>query len=1103
MLNIKEQTNQTAENNLQFFLATQLTTLFHLIGENETDQNKKQKLFEAVRSTVLEFLEDEHPEEIAQADRLLAVAILNLDKINTDSERQKLIAEYFPTKEQELVNNLQELQQNYQIGTGTITKLIQTITQPKRFSPKSTIEALGIVTRKLAKRPDRKACTTLFDFITSIWPNLNLEERDQFKSIFIQLRDALARVDGVGAAELSIKWLTTIYEIGVTRDSDHPELGFATPDSSTPRLIQEVLRFVPVRAIDSIGYALKYGASELTTIELLRQKFSNVLAGIHNYPDAVINGVIDAYVETGFVQRYKQGKIKLTKKGQEIPSLSSTELQTVLLARQLFTGVIPKPKEKSASWDDIDQYYDNQREKTAIPNKELVISGNSRRILLIGDLNIGHIAFDKNAAKAFVNQIKELPEEKRPHHIVVSGLVAGGYHFRKKNMREQLAITGMNAQFNFAREFLDMLLEIGVEVSYVLSSEDFEIARNYTIFAYQALDHSDNPQADPSKSFVPYWMADQMQFSDRWDILHEVQVNAAMQYYFRCGRRMRSADEVRALNIVRDEYKSYSAEELAFMPWAYVRQEEFFIFFDALDKLIKGETLPKHYNEILEMENFPIPGRVFSDFNCYNGLRLTSVTDTGTTVSYLQHNGLNAPNSVAGNPIASFGNIIGALAVAEKPIPHEWVNFHGNLARGAELDEGGQTIGLLSTPGFSSPDLLDYRTQTLTIPGSPMLRQAKKGFLPSQGGMMREVYDNGEHTVLYPITKEFMDFSALSSDQILWLFLADVHAGSQAAYLDGYLRFLDYAFKHEMANHPTVMAFLGDQIQGRNVRTMPQESALVGLPSLEHQQELSVLLHQLALTQNQPLHDLPAWLANIEKTYLVTGNHEQNSLPRELQTDFLLPLAQNLQFMLGNHRVKRLQTMTSQWGEHIVYPGGITDIHGGIQAFLTHKYDQAKFGSKDPIEGALKIIRGFGSDFSQVRLMAMGDRHVSLSAIPHPNILSLVVGSMSWSTGYERGIGVKSTPRATLVKWGGNLPPEIHYFSHRFIAQHPITSGPFSDEYLADVFDIRTDAKYEPHHGLYNVGRSEGHDALQNFILTLSEKIVLGNQSWLGAPLQR
>lgn len=1050
------------------------------------------------------------------AEGLFAVALGNLDKLKSPDFVNSLIAEYFPEEREKMVAELLKLQKSHKIGQGTINRLVNSLSQSEHQLTQSVIQAIEIIIRKIIKNPEKSACFTLFHYFQLFWPSLNINERETVKNYFIQLRNSLVRVDKIGSGELTLLWFEMLHVMGTGSDSNRPELGDFRSEISSSQIIEAVLDFTPTEAIDAIGYALKHGANEPTTFQKLQEKMDRVLAEFADYPQVVIEGIIEAYVAAGFVSRYKNERIKLTAKGLNNATLGKTELESVILARRLFTGKTTEPKQRPQEWGEIKKDYATHRERVAIPEKEIVISGNSRRILFIGELNIGHIAFDEDAANALIDQIKNLPEEEKPHLIVVSGLVAGGYHFKRKAMREQLAIESMDKQFAYARLFMDKLIELGIEVSYVLSSEDFAIAHNYTVFAYQALDHMDNPQADPEKDFVPYWMVDQMQAGKRWDQLNEVQINAAMHYYYRCGRRMRSADEVRQLNsgkgIIREEYRKYSEVELKSMPWAYVRQEEFFIFFDALDKIINGEKLPAHYLDILEMDNFPIPGKVFDDFNCHNGLRITSTTETGTTISLLHHNGFEASsNNIPKNPVASFGNIIGPLAATSSTlhiqIPHEFVNFHSNIALGAESNENGQTIGFVATPGFARSDLLAYRSQTLIVPGSQTARDVKYGRLPSRGGVMREVYGNGEHVVIYPMTTELMDWSAMSAEQMAWLFLADNHFGSQAAYIDGLIRFIDYALKYIMANHPTIMALLGDLIQGRNVRSMPQESAIVRLPSLEHQLELANNMYYLSLSQGQPPINLPNFLNNLNKIYMVAGNHEQNSLPREMQSDFLLPMFTMLNMLLtgspfGGNKVERLQSMTSAHGEQIYYPGGITDAHGGINAFLTHVFYKGKYGERDPIESARKIAGGFGADFQQVKLMAMGDKHVGRWGIPLPGILVLAIGSMCWSNGYERGLGFQTTPNATILKIGGGLPPEIHYFFPEFIQKHQIESGPFSPEFLADMYGITTGAKHQPHHGLYNAPSEDYLNELQIFINRVSGDIVRGNQSWLGAPLR-
>ena len=1085
----KEKTNQGLEIDLRFFLATQLATLFQLIGEDEIATTDKQEIFEDVRSDVLKFVEEEHPEEITQAEQLLAVAIVNLDKIKTAPERQKLIAEFFPTKEEQIISRLRIVQAKYSIGEKTITTLLNSVTQAKKLHPNRILKSLEIIVNKLQRNPNSEYFGWVLDYVVFIWPELTVEYRLQFEKFFTKLSISLSKSDPIGTAELFIHWQDELFQIGRESDSNKPELGLLhTLSTDGPRYSETLMQLLPVQAFDSLGYALKNGARDeaLTTFQLL-EKYSNILATLRGYPSIVVERMVDVYCEAGFVRRYKNGKFILTSKGRKSVDLGSSELHTVRMATN-FLSQKRGTGESLGTMEQIVTTYENHQKEIGIPEKKIVIEGSNRRVLYIGDILFGQKDLSMETVTDLLTWIRLLPPENKPHQVIISGIVAGAFQYRQKDRRAALAIPSMDKQFNAAKIFIDALIEQGLEISYILSSEDLEQARNYTLMAMRALQNWANPQQDFQKGHITYWQEDQIKQIDAYDIHYDFQVNVAYPYYLRSGRRLRSADEVHKLKIVRDEYRNLRPEELRKTPGVYVRQEEYILLFDAYQRLINNEPLPLHYYDILEIENIPIPGKEFPNFGIYNGLKFVAETDQATFTSLLHHNGLQfSDKGIHKVPINDILTQIGEIAASGSPLPDEFVTFHQK--------EGMGFGGVVSLPGFDTVNVFQ-RTQSLAVSGETALRQVKRGTgVPNPGAIMRTLYN--DRTVTTLLTREQMDLADSHTDRIAWAFPSDHHVGSQAAWLDGLVRYYDYVLKEVLPQYKTVMSWMGDQIQARNVLTMPEESAIVGLQNLPHQEQFWYWILKESLTQGQSFDDLPPFLKNIVMAYLMTGNHERNTAPREITQSFTGLQETLLVNLLGEERVEYFQTMTSNNGEHLVYPGGITKNHGGLTAYLAHKLFWGRFGNKNSIIDAQKIVKGLGDEFSKVNLMVMGDKHISMWGFAAGKLV-LVVPSTCFGTGYELGLGLRSKPGATILYSGAGKPLEIHELSQQLIANHIIKSGPFSDEYMAD-FDPRlvTDPDYRPHHGLYS-GHYSPHNALQKRILMETERVVLGNRSRLG-----
>lgn len=1100
MANGKKETDSKNLNSIDEQKAWISAALFSLTEAVATvEAANQEKVAQAFVEDSLERIkEQQEADTYARAEGLFAIALAHLSQLNSAPFREQLISDWFPNDRERLVGQLKVIQDEYGVGEKTIKRLVKAVENQDALNPEQVLASLNTIVKKLQRKPDRDFFKEVLNLVVLIWPDLSHEHRAQYQAVFTNLSIGLAKQDPIGTAELFIHWQDQLDLISRESDINRPELGLLHSTSTEAPTYSETLRqLIPVQAFDALGFALKHGAwRSATDIPTLFEKFDNILVAIQDYPHELIGHMIDVFVEAGFVRWYLNGNFRLTKKGMSAVNLGSSELENVQLATEFLSPKKVKLTESKDPLVQLEKTYEKHQLRVAIPEKQLSIDGDSRIVAYIGDVLFGQKDLRVESVTNLLSWIKALPEDEKPHQVVVSGIVAGGYHFRQKDKRAGLAETSMEKQFSYAKWFFDQLISMGLEVSYVLSSEDIEQARNYTLMAMRALQHWTNPQPDSTKGHITYWQEDQIKQSDAYDIHYDFQVNVALPYYLRSGRRLRSADEVLQMNIVREEYRHLSEQELRQTPGVYVRQEEYIILYDAYQRLLRGENLPLHYHDILEIDNIQLPGNEYDSLNIYNGLKLTTTLHNAGTVtditSLLHHNGLEfSPTALKKMPLPELLALMGQMVASGKELPDEIVTFHQKQAMAIG--------GAVSTPGMDTVNL-NQRSQELAIPGETSLRHIKRGTaVPNPGALTRRVYDDGR-VVTQLLTQRQMELSNLGERTAI-AFLSDAHLGSVAARPDLFINYGDYLMRKVTPNYPTVLGFMGDLIQGRNVPSMPEENALAGLPQLQQQEAMLHRILDQVFTQGRKITDLPPELQNIIHAYLVTGNHELNSGPKDSNHAYTLGTTEVLARILGDEKVEHLHSIVDPTGNIFHHPGGVTDRHGGVRTYLSHKFYWGKFGGGNPIVNAQKMTAGLGHLFNETDIVVQGDLHFSAFGFTGDK-LALVVPSTCVGTGYEFGRGVFSQPGATILYAGGGKPLEIHELSYEFLLRHQITSGPLSEEALADSNPwLVSDKSFDPfEHGLYT-GISQPHSALQRWVLFETEQIQKGNRSRMGGVI--
>jgi len=1078
-------------DDLRVFLSGQLSqfllTYTESDGASDLDVLRDQYI-----ARTSESIQETFPELLENISVLYATATLNIAELGDASFRQFIIDENLPSQDEYLVSKFLELQELYDVGEKTTRSLLAAIKNPTKISA-TTLKSLGILTRKICKAPTYASTELLLDFIMYIWSELEAEARLECTMLFSEVRAAMAELDPISTAKLYMSWQNQVFTIGHEFDAKNTTSGkLHSVENEKPSSSTELLSLIPLSSFDALGHALKYGAAdESTTIEVLFEQFENVLVQLSEYPTEVVDGMIDVFVEAGFVKKYTKGKFRLTSTGKKNPNLGASELTSVNMAnRFLFekkshTGV--------ESLDDIWGQYAVSDEAKAIPERTLKIEGNERRFLYLGDILFGQKDLDVETVKKMTTWLANLPEDEKPHQVIISGLVAGGFNFRKKEQRRALAVRSMNEQFNAAKLFIDSIEEIGLEVSYIMSSEDYEQCRNYTIMAMKSLQSWANPVSDSQKSHVTYWQEDQLTQIESWDTHLDFQIKVAYPYNLRSGRRLRSADEIRDMEIVDERYRHLSPEELENTPGVFVRQEEYILLFDAYQRLVKNEPLPAHYFDILEVQNIPLPDKAPEGFGIYDGLKLTTELDDEKEVTTLLHHNLSlTPTSLNADPFTHSTRLLGQMKAANIDVPDELVVFHQDVGAGM-----GSSTRLISTPGFSTPNL-DQISSAMEVKDRGARQMFSRDTLPTTGAIMSAIGTEGLNKT-YFFTPELMDRASISPDRVAIIPLIDTHIGSISARVDYLVHLLDIIQTEIIPDHPTALLFGGDHIESRNYPGMPNEHALLGLIQMRHQEEFFLKLLGLSLTQGKSLTDLPEYLKNIFRVGIVPGNHELNSMHKYTGYDYTHSLEQQMKWILEGQSgskgiVRNFQSILTPNGDYLNHPSGFEPDIGGYGVWLSHQL-AGKGASGPAVFKSKSMMQGLGQMFSETQIGITGHWHHEQYTLVNGKLM-LITPSMVGPTGYEMNLGVGSSPGANIIFVGDNQPVRLDSLSRKMLATHVIKDGPFSEQALADENPRWvTDADFDPlRHGLMG-GPYSPHSALQKRLLDMAHEVVYGNPS--------
>ncbi|MCL5435027.1 MAG: hypothetical protein M1405_01425 [Patescibacteria group bacterium] len=895
--------------------------------------------------------------------------------------------------------------------------------------------------------------------------------RDNPQTIFLQEQ----AIGGASEIKRMPDGIRAAYNLILTNEGAYPRHGELQEGEEVvvqqPSYTRDLLQILKPGDFDKIGSFLKKGLKKKPhSVEEIMEKNKDLPRKI---PDLILASMIEGFIETGYVARTKDGKLKLTNRGKNADKLGHDAIKSSLLADEILRFTPSRPKVKNIK--DVKTSHQVQREMQA-ERVSVDLDAPSARVLYLSEILVGNNSSDIPFLIRTINQIKNLPENMRPNVIVVSGLMEGSHKFRLKDKRLGL-VQGLDLQFLSAKLILNELQSTGARIVYVLSNDDREIARDGTIEAMRIVKHLAQPLSDREKGFVTYWQQDQLKQNEAWDQNFRFQLDVVFQYSLRSGRRLKSADEV------------------AKITKGKLRIEEYLLLWDAYQALINGEGVPKAYKEILEIDNIPFPGKEDSSLKVTDGMDLRLKT-TGKDVTHMVRESLKfGDTAMYQNPIDAAEAVLKQLSAGGEELPEVFSVLDQQQALGVGRAEGNWVI---SMPGFADTKRALGQKGTIARAGkSAAWRQlTTRRILGEPGATMHETTHDGRHIVTI-FNKKLLEKADASERKTIATF-TDWQTGSTTARPDLQVKFADIVFSRLLEERPTYLFTDGDIIHGRNYKGMPEENPHIGLIRIEDQQMF--VRQMLEYTTEHVSSDN---FANLEKIGIVPGNHEWNSGYVLNGAIFNLYLVQAFQEMFTKRglipqkgQIKAYESIRTDYGDFFkAWTAVEKDLAGyGVlfQHMMLEKGGKGS-GTRAPVFQAQSLYEGQGDLVKNVDIGVFGHWHHPQYAL-FGNKLAVVSPSIAGLSGFEWMRGYRAVLGGTLIHLGGGLPPQVEFLSAQTLQKHEISKGYFSNANLKRL-GFKDDRHFDPaKHGF--VDRRSG---LQKALWNLRDDILFTPHSDLTA----
>ena len=663
------------------------------------------------------------------------------------------------------------------------------------------------------------------------------------------------------------------------------------------------------------------------------------------------------------------------------------------------------------------------------------IRGKSAKVMHLTEALYGHMFTDNEFIERIFSHLEELPSKERPDVVIVSGLLFGGYQHREKNAR-RVKTMSVDNQFAKAKKFIERLQSMGLTVIYNLSDNDQKIIEDYTYDAVRIMQGNPRQRGDDRPTSVAAF--DNAQQLNLWQRNYDFQWDVVDEYMLRCGRTLRTREEVR--NLIAELPAGIRAE----LATDYRDEvdngiEECLLLWDAHGRLEREEELTLLQTQVLEVDNIPHSRRPADTLSVTNDYNLELETGERTTTLNGRHFFRQTPTSMVQNPTKEVEQILSQMEASGQTPPKAFVVENEQRAVGMMHDN----TFITSTPGLTTynPDMSSYTG--VQIDKARRISLARREFNIA-GAQQIEFSDDGRIFV-HLLNDHLMSIASKTEEPHAAIFFSDWQTGSVTARPDLAVKAMDYVLHSVLKKQKGMLFMNGDIIQGRNYAQMPNENPNMGLIAIDAQQEfVYTMLREI-------LERMPKVAKNnLQGVHITPGNHEWNSgherhgSTHSMFLKILFNEASERTFRTYLHSYDTVRAGTSHFKS-------FTAIDKLAEFKILAQHIMMERGGKGsgelPINQFFEMIRSSsGPLMKELDLMGAGHYHHP-SYMMTNNKIGVINGSLAGLSGYEWWRGYNPVIGTTIVHLGGNKPPVIEFLTPEFLYNYEC-KGAYSDANL-------------------------------------------------------
>lgn len=767
-------------------------------------------------------------------------------------------------------------------------------------------------------------------------------------------------------------------------------------------------------------------------------------------PDAVA-AIVRTYRETGYVNVKDNGQMTLTADGRAAAALSGDEIEATRIAWRIKNNSYSEKLLPMSLAEGIQiQEAWNKKISRNSPCDIQLKTDKPPVILSLKDLLLGYSGSDPKYILESLDALLNGKSSPRPDIAIISGPMYGEYKNSKSDLRARTIKT--LDQFRMTKLLIDKLHEAGIYTIVNASLEDAWLARDMTIdmlFLMQTF----NKEAETSH--ISYWRQNNLMTreGDAYDhLLFDFCSKIAIPYFMQIGRSPLDSEGV---NIATNHQ---------------MHIPELFVLYDAWDKLTNGKSIPKDYLSIIKPEYIPMLGQKINGLAFTYGLNLKVTTAKGDFTIWDVHDlsltGIPQPFTTTDKT----EEYIRSKVATGQPVPDLITTGHDSkfVLMRTPGNEKGKGVWLASDPApLTTTDPIKEDYTRFSMSKDRGKRKINSGEYNTPSNVRYQLEADGSLSVDLD-TARFRFLADLMEEDIRVLIFGDQQTGSQTGDIAAYTKLLWVATHQLPTLGSTYLYDLGDNTQGdRLYKNFHAEGGLMtGLARQDHQALLFSLVSERATAEIDP-----KVIDNLKVFHRVIGNHQWLNDPMYPAFGAYLTnayLAHNIgrTFEEGLDKARVIQQLKTEVDGVIPLMHSAFEQIGPYGLYLTHRFveknQKAGGKGKHPIHMAYPFEKGLAGELSTVNFIAMGDMHIP-GITEYNGRYYAIVPPLAKGSPYERRLALNGAiPGALEIQLGRKKIPRFTFWSYQRINDITISSGPLSDERLADEHGLKTHLDYDP-----------------------------------------